>query len=115
RMPAGFAKLFKTEYDWDFTTAKQGEMSGRELTIEVALRRPGVILEVCGSFNSGADISRMVREVGADRVVYGSDFPFIDLRMSLGRVIFSDLAEQDRAAVLGGTMSRLLRWRSGVG
>ncbi|MEV4075826.1 GMC family oxidoreductase [Nonomuraea fuscirosea] len=31
RMPAGFAKLFKTEYDWDFTTAKQGEMSGREL------------------------------------------------------------------------------------
>ncbi|MEU8396127.1 GMC family oxidoreductase N-terminal domain-containing protein [Nonomuraea sp. NPDC048892] len=31
RMPAGFAKLFKTEYDWNFTTAKQGEMSGREL------------------------------------------------------------------------------------
>ncbi|WP_326636510.1 amidohydrolase family protein [Nonomuraea fuscirosea] len=88
---------------------------GFEHAIEVALRRPGVILEVCGSFNSGADISRMVREVGADRVVYGSDFPFIDLRMSLGRVIFSDLAEQDRAAVLGGTMSRLLRWRSGVG
>nr|BFE81958.1 hypothetical protein GCM10020093_045590 [Planobispora longispora] len=31
RMPVGFAKLFKTEYDWDFTTAKQTEMSGREL------------------------------------------------------------------------------------
>ncbi|MEU1388574.1 MULTISPECIES: GMC family oxidoreductase N-terminal domain-containing protein [unclassified Nonomuraea] len=31
RMPAGFAKLFKTDYDWNFTTAKQGEMSGREL------------------------------------------------------------------------------------
>jgi choline dehydrogenase len=31
RMPAGFAKLFKTEYDWNYTTAKQGEMSGREL------------------------------------------------------------------------------------
>ncbi|KAB8189389.1 choline dehydrogenase [Nonomuraea phyllanthi] len=31
RMPAGFAKLFKTGYDWDYTTAKQGEMSGREL------------------------------------------------------------------------------------
>lgn len=31
RMPAGFAKLFKTDYDWNYTTAKQAEMSGREL------------------------------------------------------------------------------------
>ncbi|WP_440102085.1 GMC family oxidoreductase [Streptosporangium sp. H16] len=31
RMPAGFSKLFKTERDWDFTTAKQPELSGREL------------------------------------------------------------------------------------
>ncbi|MEU6720084.1 GMC family oxidoreductase N-terminal domain-containing protein [Nonomuraea sp. NPDC046802] len=31
RMPAAFAKLFKTDYDWNFTTAKQGEMAGREL------------------------------------------------------------------------------------
>ncbi|MER6948752.1 GMC family oxidoreductase N-terminal domain-containing protein [Nonomuraea sp. NPDC000554] len=31
RMPAGFAKLFKTGYDWNYTTAKQSEMSGREL------------------------------------------------------------------------------------
>ncbi|GAA4233298.1 choline dehydrogenase [Streptosporangium album] len=31
RMPAGFPKLFKTDRDWNFTTAKQPEMSGREL------------------------------------------------------------------------------------
>lgn len=31
RMPLGFPKLFKTPYDWNFTTAKQGEMAGREL------------------------------------------------------------------------------------
>ncbi len=30
-VPAAFAKLFKTEYDWDFTTAKQTELDGREL------------------------------------------------------------------------------------
>lgn len=30
-VPAAFAKLFKTEYDWDFTTAKQPELDGREL------------------------------------------------------------------------------------
>ncbi|GAA3177578.1 GMC family oxidoreductase [Nonomuraea roseoviolacea] len=31
RMPAAFNKLFKTAYDWNYTTAKQSEMSGREL------------------------------------------------------------------------------------
>ncbi|SNS54782.1 choline dehydrogenase [Streptosporangium subroseum] len=31
RMPAGFGKLFKTDVDWNFTTAKQAEMFGREL------------------------------------------------------------------------------------
>ncbi|NRQ38141.1 choline dehydrogenase [Nonomuraea sp. NN258] len=31
RMPAGFKALFKTDYDWNYTTAKQSEMSGREL------------------------------------------------------------------------------------
>ncbi|MGC5011722.1 GMC family oxidoreductase [Streptosporangium sp. DT93] len=31
RMPAGFARLFKTEHDWNFTTAPQAGLSGREL------------------------------------------------------------------------------------
>ncbi|WP_214320528.1 GMC family oxidoreductase [Nonomuraea sediminis] len=31
RMPAGFSKLFKTDYDWNYSTAKQAELSGREL------------------------------------------------------------------------------------
>jgi predicted TIM-barrel fold metal-dependent hydrolase len=84
---------------------------GIDQAIEVAERRPGVILEVCGSHNSGADIARMIRRVGADRVVYGSDFPFIDLRMSLGRILFADLTDNERTAVLGGTISGLLEWR----
>ncbi|PZG22655.1 amidohydrolase family protein [Nonomuraea aridisoli] len=84
---------------------------GIDQSIEVAKRHERVILEVCGSYNSGADIVRMVREVGADRVVYGSDFPFIDLRMSLGRILFSQLTDEERAAVLGGTVTGLLGGR----
>ncbi|TMR99718.1 amidohydrolase family protein [Nonomuraea basaltis] len=81
---------------------------GIDEAIEVAERHERVILEVCGSYNTGADIVRMVRRLGAHRVVYGSDFPFIDLRMSLGRILFSDLSDDDRAAVLGGTITALL-------
>ncbi|WP_019631059.1 GMC family oxidoreductase [Actinomadura atramentaria] len=31
RVPAAFPKLFKTPYDWDFTTAPQAALDGREL------------------------------------------------------------------------------------
>jgi hypothetical protein len=79
-----------------------------------------VLLEVCGSHIHGRHIVDMVRAVGAGQVVFGSDFPFIDLRMSLGRVVFAQLSDADRAAVLGGTMAGVLGavlpdrfWRSG--
>jgi predicted TIM-barrel fold metal-dependent hydrolase len=76
--------------------------------IDVARRNPRVLLELCGSHIHGRWITEMVRAVGAGQVVYGSDFPFIDLRMSLGRVVFARLTEDERAAVLGGTMLRVL-------
>ncbi|HEX6681975.1 MAG TPA: amidohydrolase family protein, partial [Candidatus Limnocylindrales bacterium] len=85
--------------------------TGFDEAIDVARRMPNVVLEVCGSFMHGDVIARMVGELGSDRVVFGSDFPFIDLRMSLGRVLFAALSEPDRAAVLGGTMSGLLNRR----
>jgi len=48
-----------------------------------------------------------VGELGAERVVFGSDFPFIDLRVSLGRTVFARLGTAERAAVLGGTAAAL--------
>lgn len=82
--------------------------SSFDRAIDVARRNPRVLLELCGSHIHGRWITEMVRAVGAGQVVYGSDFPFIDLRMSLGRVVFAQLSEEDRTAVLGGTMLRVL-------
>jgi hypothetical protein len=84
---------------------------GYDAMTQVAARHRNVILELCGSWNHGLEISGMVDAVGAGQVVFGSDFPFIDLRFSVGRVLFAELTETDRAAVLGATMTRLLGWR----
>lgn len=82
---------------------------GFDRAIHYARRCPRMYLELCGSHNHGSVIERMVREVGPDKVMYGSDFPFIDMRGSLGRVLFARLSESERAAVLGGTISAVLR------
>jgi predicted TIM-barrel fold metal-dependent hydrolase len=43
----------------------------------------------------------------ATRVLYGSDWPLIDLKLALTLVTSLDLPERDRAAILGGNARRL--------
>jgi predicted TIM-barrel fold metal-dependent hydrolase len=76
--------------------------------IAVAKRHSNVLLEVCGSVNSGTRIARMVDSLGPGRVVFGSDFPFIDLRSSLGRLVFCDIDDRERDNILGKTVLGVL-------
>lgn len=81
---------------------------GVDQAIELARRHPNVHLEICGSHGHGLLITRMVRELGAHRVIYGSDFPFIDMRISLGRIVFAGLSDADAALVMGGNIRRIV-------
>lgn len=91
-----------------------GVPAGIDAAIASAARHPNVYLEICTSRGSGRLLRRMVDEVGAGQVVFGSDFPFVDLRTALGRVVFGRLGDEETAAVLGGTMRRLLADRLNV-
>ncbi|HEX3650468.1 MAG TPA: amidohydrolase family protein [Pseudonocardiaceae bacterium] len=79
-----------------------------DTAIAIAHRFPRIHLEICGSHGHGELIARMVDEVGAGQVVYGSDFPFIDMRAALGRVVFAGLGAAEAELVLGGNMVKLV-------
>jgi hypothetical protein len=81
---------------------------GIDAAITLARHHPKVFLEICGSQGHGAVVTRMVGELGAGQVVYGSDFPFIDMRISLGRMVFADLRHEEAAMVLGGNIGKLV-------
>ena len=53
-------------------------------------------------------VQRAIDELGADRVIFGSDFPLGHPRMYLGLVDALRLSPGDRALVLGGNILRLL-------
>jgi hypothetical protein len=82
--------------------------SGFDTVIELLYRHPNLYLEICGSYFTGRALERFVGELGAHRIVYGSDFPFIDLRYSIGRVLFANLPLAERATVLGGAFRALI-------
>lgn len=75
---------------------------------EVTLAHANVTLEICGSRMTARHLARLVATVGADRMVFGSDALFLDLRVGLGRVMLAPLEPADRDQLLFGTMTRLL-------
>jgi len=90
-----------------------GTPSGFRAAAALARRHRGVHLEVCGSVITGPALLDLVNRAGADRVLFGSDFPFIDQRLSLGRVVTAGLSDAalravlvDNAVRIHGTASR---------
>ena len=88
---------------------------GHEEAVTVAHEVPGAHLEICGSYMNARVLESFVDRVGAHRVVFGSDFPFIDQRVSLGRIAYSALAPADLDAVLAGNAALLFDWRTAEG
>lgn len=72
----------------------------------VAQLCPNVVLEPswCASFQ----VADMVRTIGADRVMYGSDHPS-NVASELAKLQSIDLTNAELRAVLGGTASRLFQ------
>lgn len=75
---------------------------------EVVADHPGVLLEVCGSKMTGRWIARLAALAGPERVVWGTDSCFLDLRVGLGRIALAPLGESDRALIQGGNLARVL-------
>ncbi|NLV73109.1 MAG: amidohydrolase [Chloroflexi bacterium] len=79
-----------------------------DTVIELAERYPNWYL-----IDSEADYRKVLqalRQLGADRVCFGSDSPFTPLRYEWGirQVVYQDLSPSEKALVCGGNISRVL-------
>ncbi|GAA2785973.1 amidohydrolase family protein [Nonomuraea dietziae] len=74
----------------------------------LAADHPNLYLETCGSKMTGRWIARLAELAGADRVLFGSDSCFLDLRVGYGRIALAPLGEADRALIQGGNLARIL-------
>lgn len=108
--PAMLARIAERYPDARIMLGHSGALRSRfEETAELVRARENLVLEICGSNMTSWWLRYLVDRVGAGKVAFGSDFPFIDLRYSLGRVLFAGLSDDDLELVLGGTVRRMLR------
>ncbi|HVG98418.1 MAG TPA: amidohydrolase family protein [Chloroflexota bacterium] len=76
---------------------------------EVCAAHPNVYLDVCGSVLWRGLLEAMVAGAGADRILFGTDIPFIDPRPQIGRVAYARLPAATLRDVFGGNARRI--WR----
>jgi predicted TIM-barrel fold metal-dependent hydrolase len=80
----------------------------RAQAIAAAQAHPNVYLETCSTFRTPGVIEQLVDEVGADRVLFGSDMPLMDPRAQLGKIITARISDEAKRQVLGENARRLL-------
>lgn len=84
-----------------------GRWNGFHACVALMKKHPNTFLDITGD---GAMLGRLeyfVREVGSERILFGSDAPWIDPRFPLGEVLGADITELDRENILGGNAARL--------
>ena len=87
------------------------------LSIKMAKKNPNIYLETC--YSNPYNIAKAVREIGAERVMYGSDCSnngyasryekpgqYLEIMLDAVRVI--GLPKEEEAMVLGGTAAKLM-------
>lgn len=65
-------------------------------------------LELAFSFSHHRVTERFVSQVGADKVLWGSDACFLSASHQIGRVVFADISDADKRKILGANARRVL-------
>ena len=69
---------------------------------------PNVLIDTSGGQPEAGLVEYAVRKLGANRVIYGSDWPIRDFGVQVGRVRSAKLSEAQRELILHGNAERVL-------
>jgi len=113
--PGDFAPVLRKWPDLRLVLAHLGGASWRE-TAAVAADFPQLVFDLSEIIEwtgaphapTASELSALIRQIGADRVMLGSDFPWYDPLRTADRVAgLPRLSNAERAAILGGTAMRV--------
>jgi len=76
--------------------------------VAVAKKHPNLLLDTASSQIDNGMIEYAVAELGADKILYGSDMPLLDPYTQLAKVQGAVIPDEAKAKILGGNLARLL-------
>lgn len=85
---------------------------GYEQALEAARQSSNLYLEICGSQSHRTILEHCVATIGAQRVLFGSDMPYLEPAVSVGRVLTAKISDEDKVLIFRGNFLRLLKEQS---
>jgi predicted TIM-barrel fold metal-dependent hydrolase len=89
-----------------------GGLQGITGPIYEAKRYDNLYLDTGSSHFESNMIEEAVRVVGADRVLFGTDWPLLEPNAQIQKIKSSKISEEDKRLILGENMARLVRRRA---
>lgn len=80
-----------------------------ERGIRAVRSSPNILVETSGFDPSAGFIEMAVRELGAERIIFGSHLPSRSLGTELGKITAAAISDPDRKLILGANYRRLLQ------
>jgi len=105
-----FVSVAKGWPDISWIMGHSGGPYGSVHAVELALKTPNVYLDIALSMCPARQIEFFVQELGSERVLFGTDNPFIDPRPQIGRVGLAQITHEDRVNIFGANARRLIRF-----
>jgi hypothetical protein len=105
--PADLVELALRHPDASFIAAHVG--GDWELGVRAVRRAKNIVAEVCGSDPTAGMVEMAVRELGAERVVYGSDFGGRSFASQLAKVHGAQIPDAAKQLAFAGNIRRLLQ------
>ena len=104
--PYDLVELARRHPDVQFVCVHTG--GNWELGIRIIRAMKNVSAETAGSDPTSGFVEMAVRELGAERVIYGSDVGGRSFASQLGKVIGANIPDSAKELILGGNLRRLL-------
>jgi predicted TIM-barrel fold metal-dependent hydrolase len=86
-----------------------GRGTGRLEVIRLANAYPSVFLDFAGDIFCRHLIEDLVAAVTADRILFGSDYPMMDPRCNLTRVLMANIPDEARRKILADNAAKVYR------
>jgi len=81
---------------------------GYNQAIQAAKAADNLFLDLSGSQNHRLILEHCVEQLGAERILFGSDMPFLEAAMTLGRVLASQISDTAKEQILRTNFLRLV-------
>ncbi len=105
--PSELAELASRYPEQKFVCAHAG--GEWERGIRAVQNSHNILIETSGFDATAGFIEMAVREIGAERIIFGSHLPSRSLGTELGKVVGAEISDRDKKLILGENFRNLLR------